>query len=109
MRVAAWARGPIPRGGALVVPSRLACNLWRQLAVCIFRVARSIIASRRYAKETRMDLELKNKVAIVGGASKGLGRACAEVLAQEGAKVTVCSRSQTDLDRRAKEIRGTTG
>ena len=32
------------------------------------------------------------KVAIVGGASKGLGRACAEVLAQEGAQVAVCSR-----------------
>ncbi len=31
-----------------------------------------------------MDLGLKDKVAIVGGASKGLGRACAEVLAEEG-------------------------
>jgi NAD(P)-dependent dehydrogenase (short-subunit alcohol dehydrogenase family) len=28
-----------------------------------------------------MDLQLKDKVAIIGGASKGLGRACAEVLA----------------------------
>jgi NAD(P)-dependent dehydrogenase (short-subunit alcohol dehydrogenase family) len=28
-----------------------------------------------------MDLELTGKVAIVGGASKGLGRACAEALA----------------------------
>src|SRR5712692_399687 len=56
-----------------------------------------------------MDLELKDKVAIVGGASKGLGRACAEVLAQEGVKVALCSRSQPDLDKAAKEIRGTTG
>ena len=32
-----------------------------------------------------MDLELQRKVCIVGGASKGLGRACAEVLAEEGA------------------------
>ena len=32
-----------------------------------------------------MDLELNGKVAIVGGASKGLGRACSEVLAEEGA------------------------
>src|SRR5438093_13549368 len=55
-----------------------------------------------------MDLELKDKVAIVGGASKGLGRACAEVLAQEGVKVALCSRSQPDLDRAAKEIRDTT-
>ena len=45
-----------------------------------------------------MDLELKGKVAIVGGASKGLGRACAEVLAGEGAKVVMCSRTAADLD-----------
>ena len=56
-----------------------------------------------------MDLELKGTVAIVGGASKGLGRACAQLLAQEGAKVTVCSRSQPDLDKAAQEIRDTTG
>src|SRR5438067_11120279 len=56
-----------------------------------------------------MDLELKDRVAIVGGASKGLGRACAEVLAQEGVKVALCSRSQADLDKAAKEIRDTTG
>jgi 3-oxoacyl-[acyl-carrier protein] reductase len=56
-----------------------------------------------------MDLELKDKVAIVGGASKGLGRACAESLAQEGAKVAICSRSQPDLETAAKEIRGATG
>src|SRR5262247_1420084 len=56
-----------------------------------------------------MDLELKDKVVIVGGASKGLGRACAEVLAQEGAKVTICSRTQADLEQAAQEIRNTTG
>ena len=56
-----------------------------------------------------MDLELTGKVAIVGGASKGLGRACAEVLAQEGAKVALCSRSRADLDKAAQEIRDTTG
>ena len=56
-----------------------------------------------------MDLELKDKVAIVGGASKGLGRACAEVLAREGAKVAICSRTQADLERAANEIRRATG
>jgi 3-oxoacyl-[acyl-carrier protein] reductase len=55
-----------------------------------------------------MDLELKNKVAIVGGASKGLGRACAEVLAEEGAKLVMCSRTQADLEKAAQEIRGKT-
>jgi 3-oxoacyl-[acyl-carrier protein] reductase len=55
-----------------------------------------------------MDLELKGKVAIIGGASKGLGRACAEVLAAEGARVALCSRSKADLDKAAQEIRDTT-
>src|SRR5262245_55182004 len=56
-----------------------------------------------------MDLELKDKVAIVGGASKGLGRACAQVLADEGVRVALCSRSRADLDRAAQEIRDATG
>ena len=56
-----------------------------------------------------MDLGLKGKVAIVGGASKGLGRASAQVLAEEGAKVTICSRTSTDLEQAAKEIRESTG
>ncbi len=56
-----------------------------------------------------MDLELKDKVVIVGGASKGLGRACAEVLSQEGAKVVICSRTQADLEQAAREIRDLTG
>ena len=55
-----------------------------------------------------MDLELKNKVAIVGGASKGLGRACAEVLAEEGVRLVMCSRTQADLEKAAQEIRGKT-
>jgi 3-oxoacyl-[acyl-carrier protein] reductase len=56
-----------------------------------------------------MDLELTGKVAIVGGASKGLGRACAQALAEEGTKLAICSRSQNDLDKAAEEIRGSTG
>jgi 3-oxoacyl-[acyl-carrier protein] reductase len=51
-----------------------------------------------------MDLELKDKVAIVGGASKGLGRACADVLAAEGAKLVICSRTEADIEQAAKEI-----
>ena len=56
-----------------------------------------------------MDLGLKDRVAIVGGASKGLGRASAQVLAEEGAKVTICSRTSADLEQAAKEIRESTG
>ena len=56
-----------------------------------------------------MDLELKGKVAIVGGGSKGLGRACADVLVEEGAAVAVCSRNREDLERAAQSIREGTG
>ena len=56
-----------------------------------------------------MDLMLKGKVAIVGGASKGLGRACAQSLAEEGVNLTICSRSQADLDKAAQEIHTATG
>src|SRR4029079_17619561 len=56
-----------------------------------------------------MDLQLKGKVAIVGGASKGLGRACAQALAEEGVNLTICSRSQADLDKAAQEISAATG
>ena len=56
-----------------------------------------------------MDLELKGKVAIIGGASKGLGRACAEVLAEEGARIAICSRTKEDLETAAAEIRDTHG
>ena len=52
---------------------------------------------------------LKDKVAIIGGASKGLGRASAQVLAEEGAKVTICSRTSADLEKAADEIRESTG
>src|SRR5918996_567451 len=56
-----------------------------------------------------MDLQLRNKVAIIGGASKGLGRACAEVLAQEGVKVAICSRTAPDLEKAAQEMRDASG
>src|SRR5690242_7382250 len=56
-----------------------------------------------------MDLMLKGKVAVVGGASKGIGRACAQSLAEEGVSLAICSRSQADLERAAQEIRTDTG
>ncbi len=47
---------------------------------------------------------LKNKVAIVTGASSGIGYATAKLFAQEGAKVIVAARRQQELDTLVQEI-----
>jgi dehydrogenase/reductase SDR family protein 4 len=47
---------------------------------------------------------LNGKVAIVTGASRGIGRAIAEVFAREGARVAICGRKQETLDQVAREI-----
>ncbi|MBI4590212.1 MAG: SDR family oxidoreductase [Candidatus Rokubacteria bacterium] len=52
-----------------------------------------------------MDLGLTGKVAIVAAASKGMGKACAWGLAAEGARVTMCARTEADLAAAAIEIR----
>ncbi len=46
-----------------------------------------------------MDLQLDGRVAIVTGASRGLGRAAAEALVAEGARVLAVARSTTDLEK----------
>jgi NAD(P)-dependent dehydrogenase (short-subunit alcohol dehydrogenase family) len=56
-----------------------------------------------------MDLELKDKVAIVTGASRGIGAAAAHVLASEGADVFLGARSGDDLAKVAAEITKSTG
>ncbi|HEX2913066.1 MAG TPA: SDR family oxidoreductase [Chloroflexia bacterium] len=56
-----------------------------------------------------MDLGLKGKVAIVAGSSKGLGKAVALELAQEGANVVICSRNESVLLETAREIGSRTG
>ena len=56
-----------------------------------------------------MELSLEGKVAIVTGGSKGIGRATALALAQEGVDVAICARGMEDLEDAATEIRNKTG
>ena len=48
---------------------------------------------------------LKNKIALVTGAGKGLGRACAIALAEAGANLVLVSRTKKDLDQVSRIIK----
>ena len=52
-----------------------------------------------------MDLGLKGKVALITGASRGIGKACALVLAEEGCNLAVCARNKEELDGAVKEMK----
>lgn len=56
-----------------------------------------------------MDLHLQGKTAIVLASSKGLGRATARCLAQEGANVTICGRDEAALAAVRAELEQATG
>ena len=51
-----------------------------------------------------MDLGIKGRTALVCGASKGLGRACAEALAAEGVHLVITGRNAAALDEAAAQI-----
>ena len=51
-----------------------------------------------------MDLQLKNKIALITGSTKGIGRAIAETLAKEGAEVIINGRSEKSVEDALCEI-----
>ena len=56
-----------------------------------------------------MELGIRGKNALVCGASKGLGRACAMSLAREGCSVVIVARDREQLEKTAGEVRAATG
>lgn len=56
-----------------------------------------------------MDLGIRGKSALVCGASKGLGRGCAEALAAEGVNIILVARTVEALEKTAEEIRLASG
>lgn len=53
--------------------------------------------------------KLDKKVALITGGGRGIGKAIAAAYAREGAKVFICGRSQSVLEKTAAEIRGSGG
>ncbi|MCI8478530.1 MAG: SDR family oxidoreductase [Oscillospiraceae bacterium] len=53
--------------------------------------------------------KLENRIAIVTGASSGVGRGVAKVLAEHGAKVCVCARRKENLEELTQEVRAAGG
>jgi len=53
-----------------------------------------------------MDLGLHGKTVLITGGSRGIGRACAEVFAQEGCHLRLAARTPEHLTAAADEVRG---
>jgi 3-oxoacyl-[acyl-carrier protein] reductase len=60
-------------------------------------------------KESKIDLELKDKVAVITGGSAGIGLAVAHGLAKEGVQILLCARDEPRVVKMATELATTHG
>ena len=60
-------------------------------------------------RDVTVDLGIRGRKALLSGASRGLGRACAFALAREGVDVTIVARKRDALEKTGAEIAAATG
>jgi 3-oxoacyl-[acyl-carrier protein] reductase len=63
----------------------------------------------RSSQWASVDLGISGRKALLTGASRGLGKACAFALAREGVEITIVARNRDSLERTAAEIAAATG
>src|SRR5436309_1011333 len=73
-------------------------KLWEALTLLKCRPAPGEICLDLGGSPGRLELGLTERKALITGASPGIGRACAEVLAEEGCDVVLVSRTAADLE-----------
>jgi NAD(P)-dependent dehydrogenase (short-subunit alcohol dehydrogenase family) len=73
----------------------------------LYYLTKELLESHYTQEVTNMEFSLKNKVALITGASRGIGQAAAIGLAQAGADMAIASRKLPDLEKVAEEIRKT--
>jgi 3-oxoacyl-[acyl-carrier protein] reductase len=105
-------KGSSERKSGISKPMRDSPGYWRKAAH--FRKFKTNARGERLLhnkteRHANMDLQLKNKTAMVSGASIGIGRAVAKGLAREGVRVIAVARRQDLLDQLAQEVRSEGG
>src|SRR6185437_16004190 len=97
-RACTWVPTLSPGKPPMPASARSCASGWRR--------HRSPLTLQPRAEPPDMDLGLRDQVVVVTGASKGIGFACAQAFAREGARVALVSRSRANLDAALARIDG---
>src|SRR5262249_20697503 len=93
-----------PKSSSSLLPNLLKYEPPQAIPSCLDRKVHSAENGDISSKGADMDLLLKDKVAVVTGGNRGIGKACARQLAREGVDVALVARDRAALDASAAEL-----